>query len=179
MAVSTSAAIARTLLRVGIGAVLIAHGSQKLFGAFGGGGIEGTGKFFESVGIRPGKESAIAAGLGEAGGGASLALGLATPLGAAAAAATMGVAASQHVKQGFFNAEGGFEFPATLALASSVFIIVGPGPISIDRLLGYALTKPWMRVVAGALVVPAIAAVVLRQRRGTAADVGSAEPSGE
>lgn len=182
MAMSTTAIVARTVLRVGIGTVLIAHGAQKLFGAFGGGGIEGTGKFFESVGIRPGKESAIAAGLGEAGGGASLALGLATPLGAAAATATMGVAASQHVKNGFFNAEGGLEFPATLALASSAFLIAGPGPVSVDRLLGYPLNRPWIRILAGALIIPAVAMVVLRQKReqaGEPSDPGADDVSDE
>ncbi|MBL3670914.1 DoxX family membrane protein, partial [Streptomyces sp. M2CJ-2] len=67
------------LLRLGTGGALAAHGAQKLFGWFGGGGIEGTGQFMEAVGYVPGKASATAAGLAEAGGGALLALGLATP----------------------------------------------------------------------------------------------------
>ncbi|MGW3315954.1 DoxX family membrane protein, partial [Streptomyces fungicidicus] len=67
------------LLRLGTGGVLAAHGAQKLFGWFGGGGIEGTGQFMESIGYTPGRTSATAAGLAEAGGGLLLALGLATP----------------------------------------------------------------------------------------------------
>ncbi|WP_037792560.1 DoxX family membrane protein, partial [Streptomyces sp. Mg1] len=66
-------------LRLGAGGVLVAHGAQKLFGWFGGGGIEGTAKMMEHMGFTPPRESAIAAGLGEAGGGALLILGLATP----------------------------------------------------------------------------------------------------
>ncbi|MGW0834480.1 DoxX family membrane protein, partial [Streptomyces prunicolor] len=67
------------LLRLGTGGVLAAHGAQKLFGWFGGGGIEGTGAAMEAMGYAPGKQSAVMAGLAEAGGGALLALGLATP----------------------------------------------------------------------------------------------------
>ncbi|NEE14438.1 DoxX family membrane protein, partial [Streptomyces sp. SID7499] len=73
------------LLRLGAGGALAAHGAQKLFGWFGGHGIEGTGQFMESVGYVPGKTSATAAGLAEAGGGTLLALGLATPAAGAAA----------------------------------------------------------------------------------------------
>ncbi len=73
-------------LRVGVGATLAAHGTQKLFGWFGGAGLAGTGAFFESVGFTPGRVNAVLAGLGEAGGGTLLALGLATPAAGAAAA---------------------------------------------------------------------------------------------
>ncbi len=62
-------------LRVGVGGTLMAHGAQKLFGWFGGGGLAGTGGFFDSVGFTPGKLNAALAGAGEAGGGALLALG--------------------------------------------------------------------------------------------------------
>ncbi|MGH3325706.1 MAG: DoxX family protein, partial [Streptomyces sp.] len=64
-------------LRLGTGGVLIAHGTQKLFGWFGGPGLEGAGQFMEQIGFRPGRRNALASGLGEAGGGALLALGLA------------------------------------------------------------------------------------------------------
>ncbi|MEU1127776.1 DoxX family membrane protein, partial [Streptomyces sp. NPDC005899] len=76
-------------LRVGTGAVLAAHGAQKLTGWFGGGGIQGTTAAMEAMGFHPPKHSAVAAGLGEAGGGILLALGLATPAAGAAAAGTM------------------------------------------------------------------------------------------
>ncbi|MEG9553873.1 DoxX family membrane protein, partial [Streptomyces baarnensis] len=78
-------------LRVGTGAVLAAHGSQKLAGWFGGGGIQGTTAAMEAMGFHPPKHSAVAAGLGEAGGGVLLALGLATP-----AAGTSGASSGMH-----------------------------------------------------------------------------------
>ncbi|NEC68413.1 DoxX family membrane protein, partial [Streptomyces sp. SID9727] len=77
------------VLRAGTGAVLAAHGAQKLLGWFGGGGIEGTTAAMEAMGFHPPKHSALAAGLGEAGGGVLLALGLATPAAGAAAAGAM------------------------------------------------------------------------------------------
>src|SRR5260370_2304440 len=99
-------------IRIAVGGILVAHGAQKLFGWFGGAGLERTGATFERFGFRPGKLNAIAAGLGEAGGGALLAAGLGTPGAAAAVAGTMIVASSMHVDNGFFNSKGGFAFPA-------------------------------------------------------------------
>src|SRR4030081_2120645 len=92
-------------LRAGVGGALFAHGAQKLFGWFGGGGLEETGAMFEKVGFRPGKANAIAAGLGEAGGGALLAAGLGTPGASAALTGTMIVASSMHLNSGFFNSK--------------------------------------------------------------------------
>src|SRR3954464_7664384 len=79
----------RTLLRVLVGGLFIGHGTQKLFGWFGGYGPDGTGQFFDSVGIRPGRRNALAAGSTEAGCGVLIALGLATPLAAAGLSAVM------------------------------------------------------------------------------------------
>jgi putative oxidoreductase len=76
-------------LRAGVGGVLVAHGVQKLFGWFGGHGLTDTGDAFEQIGFQPGRQSALAAGLGEAGGGVLIALGLATPAAGAAAAGTI------------------------------------------------------------------------------------------
>ena len=171
----SAAVTARTILRVAIGGVLFAHGAQKLFGMFGGGGPAGTGAFFESVGIKPGRNAAIAAGLGEAGGGVALALGLATPAGAAAAAGTMAVAGSQHVRNGFFNVDGGFEYPMTLGIAASTFLIAGPGPVSLDNALGNVFNRPWMRIAAAVVGIPAVAYVIIRQRR----EQAMVEPTGE
>jgi uncharacterized membrane protein YphA (DoxX/SURF4 family) len=103
-------------LRIAVGGTLVAHGVQKLFGWFGGSGIDQTGATFERLGFHPGKPNAIAAGLGEAGGGALLAVGLGTPGASAAVAGTMIVAASMHVERGFFNSKGGFEYPAVLGV---------------------------------------------------------------
>src|SRR5580692_4973529 len=95
------------LLRLTVGLTLGAHGTQKLFGWFGGPGLDGTGQFMEKVGLVPGRRSAMLAGLAETTGGVLLALGLATPIGAAAVLAVMLVASMKvHVKKGFFLVNG-------------------------------------------------------------------------
>jgi putative oxidoreductase len=172
-----AAAAAQTLFRVALGGVLIAHGSQKLFGWFGGGGIEGTSKGMHAMGFRPAKPSAILAGVGEAGAGVALALGLATPAAGAAAAATMGVAASVHAPNGFFATEGGLEYPAVLGLAAASFTIGGPGPFSLDALSGHVLDRPWMRATALA-VIPAVIGVQIYRRQKALASETTAPASG-
>ncbi|WP_432562759.1 DoxX family protein [Kineococcus sp. SYSU DK003] len=135
-------------LRLGIGGTLIAHGAQKLFGAFGGGGIEGTAGAMHAMGFRPGKRNAVLAGASEAGGGALLALGLATPVGGASAAAAMAAASVVHKPNGFFATSGGFEYPAVLGLASLALAVGGPGRISLDAATGHVFNKKWTTVLA-------------------------------
>jgi putative oxidoreductase len=173
----TAATAAQTLFRVALGGVLIAHGSQKLFGWFGGGGIEGTSKGMHAMGFRPAKSSAVLAGVGEAGAGLALALGLATPAAGAAAATAMGVAASVHAHNGFFATEGGFEYPAVLGLAAASFTIGGPGAFSLDSLTGHVLDRPWMRAVSFA-AIPAVMAVQIYRRRMALAEDTNAPPAG-
>ncbi|MFD4830740.1 DoxX family membrane protein [Streptomyces sp. SID4919] len=154
------------LLRVGIGGALTAHGTQKLFGWFGGGGIEGTGTAMESMGYIPGRPSAIASGLAEAGGGTLLALGLATPFAGAAASGGMAGAAAVHAPNGFFTTEGGYELPAAFGTAAASLALTGPGRYSVDHAIGHVLDRDWM--VPLALVASAVAAVCVvgtRQRR--------------
>ena len=148
------------LLRLGTGGVLAAHGAQKLLGWFGGHGIEGTGQFMESVGYAPGKASATAAGLAEAGGGTLLALGLATPAAGAAAAGAMAGASAVHAPNGFFNQEGGFEYAATLGLAAAGLAVTGPGRLSLDHALGHVVDRGWMVPVALGATAAATAVVV-------------------
>src|ERR1700761_2643884 len=88
------------VLRTAMGGILFVHGAQKLFGWFGGGGIAGTAAGWEKIGFRPAEANVVAAGLGTAGGGALLALGLATPAAGAAVTGTMAVAAEMHVPGG-------------------------------------------------------------------------------
>lgn len=154
------------LLRLGAGGVLAAHGTQKLFGWFGGGGIQGTGAFMESVGYTPGKASATAAGLAETGGGTLLALGLATPAAGAAAAGAMGGAAAVHAPNGFFNASGGYEYAATLGLAAAGLAITGPGRLSLDHALRHVVDRGWMVPVAlaGTAAVTAVVVGTRNQR---------------
>lgn len=152
----------RVLLRSGVGGVLVAHGCQKLFGWFGGGGPQGAAKAFESMRFHPGMPSAIAAGVGEAGGGACLVLGLGMPLAASAASGTM-LAAAVHAPAGFFAQSGGYEYAAMLGVYTAALALTGPGEWSLDRALGYPLNKPWMSIAA--LIASAAGAAVVLQRR--------------
>jgi putative oxidoreductase len=127
----------RFLLRVLVGLLFVGHGTQKLFGWFGGGGLDETADAFESMGLRPGKPNAAAAGLAEAGGGVLLALGLATPLAAASLNGVMLTAIRKvHFQNGVWVTEGGYEYNAVLIAAVTLLAESGPGPISLDRSLG-------------------------------------------
>jgi putative oxidoreductase len=106
------------LMRILIGGLFIGHGTQKLFGWFGGHGPDGTGRFFESIGLRPGKPNAIAAGAAEAGGGALLASGVGTPVAGAALHGVMTSAIKHvHAEKGPWSTEGGWEYNAVLMAA--------------------------------------------------------------
>jgi putative oxidoreductase len=164
------------VLRTAMGGILFVHGAQKLFGWFGGSGVEGTAAGWEKIGLTPGRANVVAAGLGTAGGGTLLALGLATPAAGAAVTGTMAVAAEMHVPGGFFAHEGGVEYVAFLGIAATAVALTGPGELSLDSLLGHRLNRPWMRNIALASVVPA-AAVVIRRRRRALAAAAAAEPS--
>ena len=89
----------------------------------------------------------------------------------------MGVAASVHAPNGFFATEGGLEYPAVLGLAAASFTIGGPGPFSLDGLTGHVLDRPWMRVVALA-VIPAVTGVQIYRRRKALANDANAPASG-
>jgi putative oxidoreductase len=124
------------LLRVVIGLFFAGHGTQKLFGWFGGHGIEGTGGFFHQLGYRPGKAFATLAGLSEFFGGVLLALGLFTPLAAAAIIGVMfNAVAAVHGKNGPWVTDGGWEYPAVLAAAVAAIAFIGPGVASLDNVL--------------------------------------------
>jgi putative oxidoreductase len=127
--------LGRLLLRITVGSIFVEHGTQKLFGWFGGHGPGGTGQFFASLGLRPGRRNAIAAGVAETGGGALLALGLATPAAAAAVGSVMVTALRTAIwPDGVKVGTGGYE---VLLLVSAVAIAdSGPGSWSLDALLG-------------------------------------------
>jgi putative oxidoreductase len=125
--------IGRLLLRLAVGGFFVGHGTQKLFGWFGGNGLEATAQGFEGLGLRPGKRNAIAAGAAEAGGGALLAAGLATPLAASLLSATMMTAIETvHAKNGPWLSNGGYEYNVVLIAAALTLVEVGPGPLSLD-----------------------------------------------
>ncbi|MFE4698697.1 DoxX family protein [Streptomyces sp. NPDC056738] len=152
------------VLRLGVGSPLIAHGTQKLFGWFGGPGIKGTSKFMEDHGYRPGTLSAVAAGVAEAGGGALLGLGLATPAGGAAVSAGMAGAAAVLVPHGFFGYAGGYELNIIYGVAAAGIALTGPGTLSLDHAIGYRLARPWM-VPATFAVAAALAAAAVGARQ--------------
>jgi putative oxidoreductase len=157
--------IALLVLRVIVGGTLAGHGTQKLFGWFGGSGLRGTAGGFEKLGYRPGLPMAFLAGLGESGGGALLALGLLTPLAAAAGIGVMlNAIVSVHLPKGFWNIKGGFEFPLTIATVFAAIGFSGPGRFSVDRSLGLHTSWQWG---VGALAVgcfSGIATLLLRAR---------------
>ncbi len=127
----------RLFTRLSAGGFLVGHGTQKLFGWFGGEGIDGTAKGFEKVGLRPGRRNAVAAGLAETGGGAMLAAGLETPLGAMLVTGTMLTAIRYvHRDKGPWNPKGGFEYPVVLIATALGLAETGPGPLSLDAALG-------------------------------------------
>ncbi|MHB1774838.1 MAG: DoxX family protein [Acidimicrobiales bacterium] len=125
--------IALLVARLVLGGYMIAHGAQKLFGAFGGHGLEGTGGFFENIGLAPGKQMAALAGASELGGGVLTATGIAYPLGPLMVAGTMAVASTTHRANGALASNGGFELPLTNLAAASALAAAGPGKLRVGR----------------------------------------------
>ena len=134
--------LGRLILRTLIGGLFIGHGTQKLFGWFGGNGLEATGGFFETkLGLRPGRRNALAAGAAEAGGGALLAAGLFTPLAATAITGTMITAIRKvHAPKGVWVTNGGMEYNLVLIAAVLALADEGPGALSLDHALGIELS---------------------------------------
>ena len=133
---TTSAGWAPMALRIPIGIVFLAHGAQKLFGAFGGYGLEGTGQFMDSLGLSPGYFMALLAGSAEFFGGLALLLGLLVRPAAAVLALTMVVAiATVHLDKGLFMANNGYEFALALLAAAVSLAISGGGKASVDATL--------------------------------------------
>jgi putative oxidoreductase len=124
------------LTRMVIGVVFMMHGSQKLFGLFGGGGIEGTAGYLASLGMEPSYLMALLAGGGEFFGGLLLLLGLFARLGAFTTACVSLVALfTVHVNNGFFMSNNGFEYILVLLITSISILLVGAGNYSLDRKL--------------------------------------------
>jgi putative oxidoreductase len=147
--------IGRLLLRLAVGGFFVGHGTQKLFGWFGGHGLDATAQGFEQLGLRPGKANAIAAGAAEAGGGALLAAGLETPLASAVLTATMLTAIHRvHLKNGPWAGDGGYEYNVVLIASALALAEVGPGDLSLDAARGRERSGPgWAlaALAAGAL----------------------------
>src|SRR6478609_4747371 len=125
------------LARVVLGLLMAAHGAQKLFGWFGGHGLAGTGGFFETLGFRPGRVFALAAGTTELLSGLLIALGFLGPIGSALMLSVMTVAAlTVHWKNGFFASAGGIELTVLFAVAAVTLAFTGFGQFSLDAVTG-------------------------------------------
>jgi putative oxidoreductase len=133
---ATTARWSPLALRVPIGIIFIAHGAQKLFRAFGGYGLEGTGQFMESLGLTPGYLMALLAGSAEFFGGLALLFGvLVRPAAAALAFAMLVAIFSAHIGKGLFMANNGYEFGLALLAATVSLLISGAGRWSVDAAL--------------------------------------------
>jgi putative oxidoreductase len=144
------------VLRIVLGLTLAAHGAQKVFGWFGGGGPKGTAGFFQGLGFRSPYPMAILAGLAELS-GLAVALGLLTPLASFALVVVMlNAIALVHWSKGFWAGQGGYEFNLLILAAATALAATGPGKWSVDHALGWDdnLSGVWWGVgvlVAGAL----------------------------
>lgn len=134
---ATDDGAAALVLRVPVGIIFAAHGAQKLFGWFGGYGLDGTGQFFASVGLNPGDLMALLAGLVEFFGGLALVAGLLVRPAAVALAGAMLIAVfAVHWTKGFFAASGGYEYALALFAASLALAFSGGGRWSADGAIG-------------------------------------------
>jgi putative oxidoreductase len=158
--------------RLVVGSYLAVHGAQKLFGTFGGSGLDKAGAGFDRIGLRPGRTMAIAAGVSELGGGVLTAAGIADPAGPLAIMGAMSVAATTHRAKGPLNARGGFELPLTNLAAAATLAAVGPGKFRI----GPSLPRPLAvtGAVGGGLLAAGLVARML-----TAAPPAPANPVGQ
>jgi putative oxidoreductase len=146
------------LLRVVIGLTFAAHGVQKLFGWFGGGGPEGTKALVGKLGFRAPGTMGVVLGLAETS-GVLFAAGFLTPLAAVDLVAVMLTAiVTVHWRNGFFNGKGGYEFNLALLTVAAAVAMTGPGRFSIDRLVGWDddISGLWWGI--GVLVVAALGA---------------------
>jgi putative oxidoreductase len=155
--------LGRLLARTAIGGLFVGHGTQKLFGWFGGPGLEGTGQMMDQLELRPAKRNALASGLSETAGGALLILGAATPVAAAILNGSMFTAIRKvHLDKGPWNTKGGYEYNLVLIAALTALVETGPGRPSVDgdRLKGAG----WALAALAGGAAGSVAAIELGRR---------------
>jgi putative oxidoreductase len=160
--------------RLVLGVLMAAHGSQKLFGWFGGYGLDGTAGYFEALGFRPGRLFVATAAATEIAGGLLLAAGFFSPVASALIVAVMIVAAvSVHWQHGVFATTNGIEVPLLYATGAVALALTGPGAYSVDAVAG--LTQYWTHgVVWTALAIGAVGGVANLALRRPAAQAAHA-----
>ncbi|HET9496583.1 MAG TPA: DoxX family protein [Chloroflexia bacterium] len=154
------------VLRVVVGGLMTGHGAQKLFGWWGGNGLEGTAGWLESMGMKPGKPWAIVAGASEFGGGVLTLLGFLNPLGPLGTIGSMSMATAKvHWGKPIWVTSGGAELPVTNIAAALALAMAGPGKISVDSALGLRLPRRLILVPGLAAAAAGVAAGVIMSRQ--------------
>jgi putative oxidoreductase len=171
--------LGRLIARVAIGGLFAGHGTQKLFGWFGGSGVEGTADTMQKLELRPGRHNAIAAGAAEALGGTLLALGALTPFAGALITGTMVTAIRKvHLQNGPWNTQGGYEYNVALIAAVMALVDGGPGSLSIDRTLGIeARGARWTLAALAAGAAGSTIAIEAGRRVAAAEERAAEEPN--
>jgi len=157
------------VLRLVVGLYLFGHGAQKLFGWFGGPGLQQATGFMRMLGFRPPLVAALLGSTAETVGGVLVVLGLLGPLGPLAIAATMVVAFVPHWSKGIWGQKGGFEQPLTNLAAAVTLALAGPGRYSLDALFGVALLEPRTLVTAAIVAALGVAGVIAIRKPQSAA----------
>jgi putative oxidoreductase len=150
------------IIRLVVGLTLAGHGSQKLFGWFGGPGLDGTTKMMEKLNIEPPRLWAWANALAEFFGGLGLALGLLTPFAAVALVGAMLVAIFKVHWPNFWNSKRGLEYPLVMGLVSFAVGLIGAGLYSLDYLLGLPLRAPLAYAIALGLMLLVVAWILVQ-----------------
>lgn len=157
-----SSEIAFLILRIVIGLLFVGHGAQKLFGWFGGSGLDGTAEFYAGLDVAPPKLWAGVAGLAEFLGGLGLALGFLLPIAAAAIMGVMLMAIIKvHWQNGMWVSEGGMEYALLNAVLVAVIGLVAPGQYALDTVMGISYPMPMTFVVALIVVVAGLIAALI------------------
>lgn len=168
------------IVRLVLGLIMAAHGAQKLFGWFNGPGLQGFAAGLERLGVRPGRPWALIAAVVEFGGGLLVAAGLLTPIAALFLAGDLLVAIlTVHITKGFWNSNGGYEYPLALIGGLVGLSLIGPGPLSIDERIPLRLPQPgsWLVIVILVLLGVIAAVAVPRMQAASQAEGAAKRPT--
>jgi putative oxidoreductase len=166
------------LIHAVVGLLFAGHGAQKLFGWFGGAGLDRTGATMESLNLRPGKAMAAAAGATELAGGVLLAAGLLTPLAAGLLVAVALVAArTAHAGNGLWNTQGGWELVMVLAVVALGLAFNGAGAWSLDAAIGWDLAGLWWGIASTLAGTAGGLAMLARRSRGSHRSGAASHPA--